>query len=71
MNRKLLAVILQEEEDDDALLVAHFERKKRKRNAVKALYKTRATEGYSNILITNHLLGDTETFRQFFRLNKE
>ena len=68
----LLALVLQEEEDDDALLVDHFEgrTRKRKRKEVKAMYKARHTEGYSNILIANHLLEDDQAFRQFFRLSK-
>lgn len=71
MDRLLLAVLLLEEEDDDAVLVADFEGRKRKREKVKALFKTRNIEGYSSILVANHLLGDVQTFRQFFRLNKD
>ena len=70
MNRKLLLrALLQEEEDDDMLLLAYFETGNR--SEVKTMYETRRTEGYSRILITNHLVHNEETYRQFFRLNKE
>ena len=70
MNRKLLLrALLQEEEDDDMLLLAYFE--SRKRRKAHAMYQKRRTEGYSRILIRNHLVDNDETYRQFFCLNKE
>ena len=34
------------------------------------LYKNRNVEGYSYVLIKNHLLENEETFRNFFRVNR-
>lgn len=36
----------------------------------KDLYKRRNVEGYSHLLIENHVINDEETFRNFFRLNR-
>ena len=70
MSRKLLLrALLQEEEDDDMLLLAYFETGNR--SEVKTMYQARSSEGYSRILIANHLVDKEETYRQFFRLNKE
>ena len=70
MSRKLLLrALLQEEEGDDMLLLAYFE--SRKRRKAHAMYQKRRTEGYSQILIRNHLVDNDETYRQFFRLSKE
>ena len=73
MNRNfipVLAQLLQEEAEDEALLLALLEGRK-KRKAAKRLYANRTTEGYSRILITNHLEDNETMYRQFFRLNKE
>ena len=73
MNRNFIPVVaqlLQEEAEDEALLLALLEGRK-KRKAAKRLYANRSTEGYSRILITNHLEDNETIYRQFFRLNKQ
>ncbi|KAJ8928435.1 hypothetical protein NQ314_019024 [Rhamnusium bicolor] len=58
--------MVKEEEDDDCILL-QLVTKKRK---MEDLYKRRNVEGYSHVLIENHVINDEETFRNFFRLNR-
>lgn len=60
--------MLLEEHDDEEILISLLLKKKRRQT--KHIYIRRAEEGYANILIKHHLLGDQETFKQFFRINK-
>lgn len=67
MDNKKLFILLQEHDDDEILLLLL---RKKRRKVASNLYQQRLKEGYSNILVRNHLLEDDHTFKQFFRLNK-
>ncbi|XP_046395733.1 protein ANTAGONIST OF LIKE HETEROCHROMATIN PROTEIN 1-like [Ischnura elegans] len=64
--RRILAFLLSEEEDDDDIAEKIIISKRKSEHQI---YKTRSEEGYSHMLIENHLRGDSEKFCEFFRLN--
>jgi len=66
INNNKIMLLLLEEEDDELLITTQSEQ----REKVDALFLNRKAEGYFEILISRHLIGNETKFREFLRVNK-
>lgn len=70
MEDAVLKWLLLEEEEDEEMLLLNVAIKPQ-RQSERELFKRRTKEGYGNLLIRGHLSCEDDTFRQFFRLNRQ